>query len=84
MIHAVRTYPASAGMAMLPLSPENNWAVNVLFCGGANIQVNQWGTDWDIAQYNTLNSCVTIMLDVSGSYVEDNLQDPLFERCERR
>ncbi|OBZ70682.1 Galactose oxidase [Grifola frondosa] len=64
MIHAVRTYPASAGTAMLPLTPANNWTATVLFCGGANIQANQWGTDWDIAQYNASNSCVTIMPDI--------------------
>lgn len=34
---AVRTYPASAGTAMLPLTPANNWTATILFCGGANI-----------------------------------------------
>ena len=38
MIHAVRTYPASAGTAMLPLTPANNYTATILFCGGSNIQ----------------------------------------------
>lgn len=35
--NAVRTYPASAGTAMLPLTPANNYTATILFCGGANI-----------------------------------------------
>jgi hypothetical protein len=38
---AVRTYPASAGTAMLPLTPDNNWTATILFCGGTNQQSNQ-------------------------------------------
>ena len=33
---AVRTYPASAGTAMLPLTPGNNWTATILFCGGTD------------------------------------------------
>ncbi len=39
---AVRTYPASAGTIMLPLTPANNWSATVLFCGGTNLQPNQY------------------------------------------
>ena len=35
---AVRTYPASAGTCMLPLTPANNYTATILFCGGSNIQ----------------------------------------------
>lgn len=38
---AVRTYPASAGNLMLPLTPANNWTATVLFCGGTNLQPDQ-------------------------------------------
>jgi hypothetical protein len=38
---AVRTYPASAGTAMLPLTPSNNWTATILFCGGTNLQPDQ-------------------------------------------
>lgn len=41
MPHAVRTYPASAGTAMLPLTPANNWTATILFCGGSNIKSDQ-------------------------------------------
>ncbi|EPT04572.1 hypothetical protein FOMPIDRAFT_281602 [Fomitopsis schrenkii] len=76
MLHAVRTYPASAGTAMLPLTPANNYTATILFCGGSNIQPDGWGTNWDIAQYPASDSCVTITPDVSTKYVED---DPLPE-----
>lgn len=38
---AVRTYPASAGNLMLPLTPANNWTATVMFCGGTNLQPDQ-------------------------------------------
>ena len=38
---AVRVYPASAGTAMLPLTPANNWTATILFCGGTNVKTNQ-------------------------------------------
>ena len=41
MIGAVRTYPASAGTAMLPLTPANNWTATILFCGGNDLQPSQ-------------------------------------------
>lgn len=42
MPHAVRTYPASAGTAMLPLTPANNWTATILFCGGSNIASDRY------------------------------------------
>jgi hypothetical protein len=42
MIDAVRTYPASAGTVMLPLTPANNWTATVLFCGGTNLKSDQY------------------------------------------
>ena len=39
---AVRTYPASAGSIMLPLTPDNNWTATVVFCGGSNIATNKY------------------------------------------
>ncbi|KAJ7250603.1 copper radical oxidase variant A [Mycena rebaudengoi] len=30
----IRVYPASGGVAMLPLTPENNYEQTILFCGG--------------------------------------------------
>jgi hypothetical protein len=39
---AVRTYPASAGTAMLPLTPANNWTATIMFCGGTDLQNDQY------------------------------------------
>jgi len=76
MPDAVRTYPASAGNVMMPLTPANNWTATVMFCGGSNIQSDQWEQDWDIPHHPASNSCVSITPDVNGSYTE---VDPLPE-----
>ncbi|TDL21723.1 glyoxal oxidase [Rickenella mellea] len=73
---AVRTYPASAGVAMLPMTPGNNWTATILFCGGTNLEPDQWVDNWNMATYPTSTSCVTITPDVSGSYTHE---DPLPE-----
>ncbi|KAJ7275628.1 glyoxal oxidase N-terminus-domain-containing protein [Mycena rebaudengoi] len=40
----VRVYPASGGVAMLPLTPENNYAQTILFCGGMSDMPDEaWG-----------------------------------------
>jgi hypothetical protein len=39
---AVRTYPASAGTIMMPLTPANNWTATIMFCGGSNVQPDQY------------------------------------------
>jgi hypothetical protein len=38
---AVRTYPASGGTIMMPLTPANNWTATIMFCGGSNVQPKQ-------------------------------------------
>ena len=60
-----------------PLTKDNNYTATVLFCGGSNIQPDQWKPDsWDIAKYPASTSCVRLTPDKSSSYVED---DPLPE-----
>jgi len=76
MPYAVRTYPASAGTVMLPLTPANNWTATILFCGGLFLQPTEWVTTTNIAVLNDSASCVKLTPDVSPSYVED---DPLPE-----
>ncbi|KAI0645783.1 DUF1929-domain-containing protein [Trametes meyenii] len=76
MIEAVRVYPASGGTAMLPLTPANGYTATILFCGGNDLQPDRWTTDWDIAQYKTSTSCVTITPDVATTYNKD---DPIPE-----
>lgn len=41
MPNAVRTYPASAGTVMMPLTPSNNWTATIMFCGGSNVATDQ-------------------------------------------
>ncbi|KAF8159168.1 copper radical oxidase [Crassisporium funariophilum] len=78
MPDAVRTYPASAGTVMMPLSPANNWTATIMFCGGSNIAVDQWTSpDFIISSQPASTSCVTIQPDVSKSYLKT---DPLPER----
>ncbi|KAG6855699.1 hypothetical protein H0H87_011890 [Tephrocybe sp. NHM501043] len=74
---AVRTYPASAGTVMLPLTPANNWTATVLFCGGSDVQPDRWmDRDWIIPTYPASTSCVRLTPDVAKTYEQD---DPLPE-----
>jgi len=66
---AVRTYPASAGTAMLPLTPGNNWTATIMFCGGSNLQPDGWDPVNDLASTPTSTSCVQITPDTSGTYI---------------
>ncbi|TFY73395.1 hypothetical protein EWM64_g10617, partial [Hericium alpestre] len=74
---AVRTYPASAGIVMLPMTPANNWTATIMMCGGTNLKPEQWVTNWDIAQYKASQSCVQISPDVDATWKNvDNLPEP--------
>ncbi|WVR09090.1 hypothetical protein IAU60_006152 [Kwoniella sp. DSM 27419] len=70
----VRVYPASAGTAVFPMTPENNWTATIIFCGGTFLEADQWTTTWPIAQYPANESCVTISPDVDLNWYHD---DPL-------
>lgn len=39
----IRVYPASGGVAMLPLTPANNYNPTILFCGGSAMPEYDWG-----------------------------------------
>ncbi|KAI0301551.1 glyoxal oxidase [Multifurca ochricompacta] len=39
----IRVYPASGANAMLPLTPVNNYTPTLIFCGGQDMQDDQWG-----------------------------------------
>ncbi|KAA1477815.1 DUF1929-domain-containing protein [Dentipellis sp. KUC8613] len=41
--NVVRVYPASGAVAMLPLTPANNYSQTVLFCGGTDMPDEAWG-----------------------------------------
>ncbi|KAK8843343.1 hypothetical protein IAR55_006999 [Kwoniella newhampshirensis] len=70
----VRVYPASAGTAVFPMTPENNWTSTIIFCGGTFLESDQWTTNWPIVQYPANNSCVRITPDVDLAWYHD---DPL-------
>lgn len=72
--HAVRTYPASAATAMLPLTPANNWTATVLFCGGTDLQPDQWmeSPTWNVAEYKADTSCVSMTPDYDSEWVEED------------
>ncbi|KAL4246190.1 Copper radical oxidase [Abortiporus biennis] len=73
MTKAVRTYPASAGTMIMPLTPANNWTATIMFCGGSNIKANQFVTNWNIAAFTASTSCVTIQPDLPNpTYVDDD------------
>ena len=76
--HSVRVYPASGASAMLPLTPANNWTATMLFCGGTDLQPDQWMTNptWNVAAYPADNTCVSITPDVSSEWTdEDDLME---------
>lgn len=39
----IRVYPASGAVAMLPLTPANNYTPTILFCGGSDMPDPDWG-----------------------------------------
>lgn len=73
--HAVRLYPASGATTALPMTPANNWTLTAIFCGGTDLDSDQWTPDtWNIAGYAADASCVTISPDVDLTwYDEDSL-----------
>lgn len=48
----VRVYPASGAVAMLPLTPANNYTPTIIFCGGSNMSADGYG-DYASPQFNT-------------------------------
>jgi hypothetical protein len=71
---AVRTYPASAGTVMLPMTPGNGHTATVLFCGGNDRY--DWTTVVSLATSPASDSCVRISPDVSSDWETD---EPLRE-----
>ncbi|QRV94399.1 glyoxal oxidase [Ceratobasidium sp. AG-Ba] len=70
--YAVRTYPASAGTAMLPLTPSNNWTATMVFCGGSNLSPDQWTDDTAKSRYPADSTCVRITPDLNTTWLDDD------------
>ncbi|KDQ61511.1 glyoxal oxidase [Jaapia argillacea MUCL 33604] len=41
--NVVRVYPATGAVAMLPLTPANNYTPTIIFCGGSDMPDEAWG-----------------------------------------
>ncbi|KAG9126913.1 hypothetical protein FRC07_001419 [Ceratobasidium sp. 392] len=72
MPKAVRTYPASGATAMLPLTPANNWTATILFCGGSDLQPDQWRASDPLVTYPADASCVSMTPDVSTDWKDED------------
>ncbi|KAJ8689667.1 hypothetical protein PTI98_012545 [Pleurotus ostreatus] len=76
----VRVYPGSGGVAMLPLTPANNYNPTILFCGGNDMPDEAWG-NYSYPAINTFNKpaskdCQRITPEPtdgsSATYVQDD------------
>ncbi|KAG8908124.1 hypothetical protein FRB99_000152 [Tulasnella sp. 403] len=70
MPYAIRTYPGSSATTMLPLTPANNWTATMVFCGGTNLQPNQWNTV--VLKVPADATCVRISPDISDQFEDDD------------
>ena len=66
MPYAARVYPASAASVMLPLTPQNNYAITILFCGGSSANFStssDGGAGFNVTAVPADDSCVRINPD---------------------
>ncbi|KZS91354.1 glyoxal oxidase [Sistotremastrum niveocremeum HHB9708] len=76
----VRVYPASGAVAMLPLTPANNYTPSILFCGGSDMPADAYGDylqpNINTFDYPSSNDCQRITPEPQdGSapvYVQDD------------
>ncbi|KAJ7644033.1 glyoxal oxidase N-terminus-domain-containing protein [Roridomyces roridus] len=75
----VRVYPASGGVAMLPLTPANNYTQTILFCGGSDMPDAAWGNyanpqinTWD---YPASKDCQRITPEPADGSTPEYVQD---------
>lgn len=79
-----RVYPASGGVAMLPLTPDNDYTPTVLFCGGTDMPEYAYGNySWpfiDTFDYPASKDCQRITPEPKdGSAVDYEQDDDMFE-----
>jgi hypothetical protein len=78
--NVARVYPASGAVAMLPLTPANNYLPTMLFCGGSDMPADDYGNySWPVINtwtYPASNDCQRITPEpADGSapvYVQDD------------
>ncbi|KZT37495.1 glyoxal oxidase [Sistotremastrum suecicum HHB10207 ss-3] len=75
----VRVYPASGAVAMLPLTPANNYTPSILFCGGSNMPADAYG-DYLQPKINTFyypasNDCQRITPEPQDGSAPEYVQD---------
>lgn len=75
-----RVYPSSGGVAMLPLTPANNYTPTILFCGGTYMEDFAWGNyswpfvnTWEIAASKDCQRITPEPTDGSSpEYIQDD------------
>ncbi|KAG8760001.1 hypothetical protein FRC12_009642, partial [Ceratobasidium sp. 428] len=70
--YALDDIPHAGGSIMMPLTPANNWTATLMFCGGSDLQPDQWTEDWAIAAYPADSTCTKISPDVSEKWEDDD------------
>ncbi|GAA5833629.1 hypothetical protein JCM11251_003187 [Rhodosporidiobolus azoricus] len=72
--HAQRTYPSGGGVAIMPLTPENNYEPRILMCGGMKPKRDDWDQKkWIVIDTPASASCVSIKpLDKKPKWVDED------------
>ena len=76
MPYAARVYPASAAVAVLPLTPANNYEPTILFCGGSAApfqKSSDGGAGFNVTAVPADDTCVRISPDSQNpQYADDD------------
>lgn len=76
MPYAQRVYPASGAAVMLPLTPENGYSAELLFCGGSSVFLgnsSDGGAGFDVTKVPADDTCVRIRPDdATPTYSDDD------------
>ncbi|KAG6853602.1 hypothetical protein C0991_002925 [Blastosporella zonata] len=82
--NVARVYPASGAVAMLPLTPQNNYTPTILFCGGSDMPDYAWGNyhnpNIDTWKYPASQDCQRLTPEpLDGSDPEYEADDDMLE-----
>ena len=81
--NVIRVYPATGAVAMLPLTPANNWTLTIRFCGGSDMPDGYWG-NYSYPNYNTWTypasaNCRRLIPERQGSSAPECAQDDMLD-----